>query len=381
MGRNKNGLDIKAPFVLRYRNLADGRKSIQLDFMHAGKHDRESLSLYLLPEDSTSARRENAKTMRMANDILQSRIRQWIEDKAEMQNPRKGKAPSILEWMTICRNTHMARGLKDIDGIHHTIKILTLFGRNVSITEIDREYCLDLIDFMRNEYRTARGQILTEKTANNYLGHFRTALNEAMRKGLIDRNPYMLLDRSERIKVPASKREYLTIDEIERLIETPLRNMTIKKAFLFSVFTSLRLGDIIELRWKDIFRDGDRLRLCIRQQKTDHPVLMPLSRQAERWLPERSYASPDDHVFDLTCTRTNIEKSVRRWAGQAGIEKHISFHVSRHTVGTTMRTLSADLYTVSKLMGHRSIASTQIYAKIVNQKKDDAVNLTDGVFD
>lgn len=59
----------------------------------------------------------------------------------------------------------------------------------------------------------------------------------------------------------------------------------------------------------------------------------------------------------------------------------ISFHQSRHTFATMMLTLGADLYTVSKLLGHTSVKMTQVYAKIVNKKKDDAVNLTNGLFD
>lgn len=59
----------------------------------------------------------------------------------------------------------------------------------------------------------------------------------------------------------------------------------------------------------------------------------------------------------------------------------ISFHTARHTFATMMLTLGADLYTVSKLLGHTSVRMTQVYAKIVNKKKDDAVNLTNGLFD
>ena len=59
----------------------------------------------------------------------------------------------------------------------------------------------------------------------------------------------------------------------------------------------------------------------------------------------------------------------------------ISFHTARHTFATMMLTLGADLYTVSKLLGHTSVRMTQVYAKIINQKKDEAVNLVNGLFD
>lgn len=57
------------------------------------------------------------------------------------------------------------------------------------------------------------------------------------------------------------------------------------------------------------------------------------------------------------------------------------FHTARHTFATMMLTLGADLYTVSKLLGHTSVRMTQVYAKIINQKKDEAVNLVNGLFD
>lgn len=59
----------------------------------------------------------------------------------------------------------------------------------------------------------------------------------------------------------------------------------------------------------------------------------------------------------------------------------ITFHQSRHTFATMMLTLGADLYTTSKLLGHADVKMTQVYAKIINQKKDDAVNLVNGLFD
>lgn len=68
------------------------------------------------------------------------------------------------------------------------------------------------------------------------------------------------------------------------------------------------------------------------------------------------------------------------WAKDAGVTKHISFHTSRHSFATMMLTLGADLYTTSKLLGHSNVKTTQIYAKIVDSKKVEAVNLLDKAF-
>ena len=71
--------------------------------------------------------------------------------------------------------------------------------------------------------------------------------------------------------------------------------------------------------------------------------------------------------------RTN--EILSRWAEQAGIAKHITFHVARHTHATMLLTLGADLYTVSKLLGHTNIQTTQIYARLVDESKKKAIDL------
>ena len=113
-------------------------------------------------------------------------------------------------------------------------------------------------------------------------------------------------------------------------------------------------------------------------QKTETPVIIPLSEEAKRWLPKSR--GNDIPFFDIPTTQTVIGRALRKWAEAAGIEKHISFHCSRHTFGTMMLTLGADLFTTSKLMGHSNIQTTEIYAKIVDKKKEEAINLIDGMF-
>ena len=71
----------------------------------------------------------------------------------------------------------------------------------------------------------------------------------------------------------------------------------------------------------------------------------------------------------------------KEWAKAAGIKKNISFHTARHTFATMMLTLGADIYTTSKLLGHSRISTTEIYAKIVDKKKDEAMGLIDKFFD
>ena len=84
----------------------------------------------------------------------------------------------------------------------------------------------------------------------------------------------------------------------------------------------------------------------------------------------------EDAVFNIVYTRNtqNVNPQLRKWAKMADVNKHITFHSARHTFATMLLTLGVDLYVVSKLLGHANVKTTQIYAKIVDQKKQEAVD-------
>lgn len=96
------------------------------------------------------------------------------------------------------------------------------------------------------------------------------------------------------------------------------------------------------------------------------------------WPPERG--EPESSVFSLP-SHTVLHKHLRKWAELAGLERHLHFHLSRHTYGTMLITAGVDLYTTCKLMGHADVRTTQIYAKIVDSKKIEAVNMVDKMFE
>lgn len=172
----------------------------------------------------------------------------------------------------------------------------------------------------------------------------------------------------------------MTVDEVRLLINTPMNNQQVKAAYLFSCFCGLRISDIAGLKWGNVFRDRGQYRLEVVIQKTKEPIYLPLSPEALRWMPERGEKGAEESVFTLPSS-ARINELLKPWAKSAGITKHITFHTARHTFATMMLTLGADLYTTSKLLGHADVRMTQVYAKIVNRKKDEAVNLVNGLFD
>ena len=380
MGRKRKSLVEKSPFKLRRRKLADGRMSLFLDHSVDGGHEYEFLQLYLLPETSSMVMRQNAKTLRKAEEILQARTEALLNAKAET---KLADSDDILlsDWLQTSYNNHKMRGLRDCAGILTLKRILFTFRPDVRLSEIDKQFCLDMIDWFRNTYINKRtGTTIGARTADTYCQRFRTALNEAVREGLMEKNPWNKLETIEKIKKPESKREYLTIDEMRSMIATDCPNELVKRAYLFSCFTGLRISDVKNLKWDNVYIENEQTYVSVVMKKTTKPLYIPLSRQALKWMPEKGGNSSDGYVFGNLVNYGNVNENLKKWAEAAGIRKHISYHTSRHSFATMMLTLGADLYTVSKLLGHSSVKHTQIYAKIIDRKKDEAVNLANSVF-
>ena len=152
---------------------------------------------------------------------------------------------------------------------------------------------------------------------------------------------------------------------------------------MFSCFCGLRISDIRTIKWENIKTtlddDGrETLHLSLTQQKTNRTVSYALPHEAVKWMPQKT---DNPLVFPGLKSQHSINRHVAEWALKAGIRKHVTFHTARHTFGTMMITLGADLYTTSKLMGHSRTTTTEIYAKIVDKKKDEAMGLIDKFFD
>ena len=203
-------------------------------------------------------------------------------------------------------------------------------------------------------------------------------MNIAVNEGVIRVNPITKLNASEKIIPKETVREYLTIDEVKRLIDTPCDKDIVKRAFLFSCNCGLRRGDILSLRWKDITFDDGAWRVCTRMKKTTNLVYIPLPKQAMRWLGSNPGERDGEELVFAGLSAGLISDHLHTWVEKAGIKgKRVTFHVARHTYATMLISLGVDLYTVSKLLGHSSIRHTQRYAKIIDSVKDKTVGLMD----
>lgn len=380
MARKTSAKNTKEPVRLREKALANGVRSLYLDIYVNGKRSYEFLKLYLIPENNPQAKVQNDNTIRAANTIKFNRILEITNNKAGLKNTSIRAKMLLKDWMENFRKAQEQKGVKDQKLIHNTIHALTAYNINVAMRDVNSEYIVGLTNFLRNEYRSPRGKKLKDYSVINYLGCLRNALNMAVREDVIADNPIMKLSTQDKVKAPESQREFLTIEEVQKLEAADSPYPHIKQAFLFACYTGLRCSDVRSITWGKIVKDGEKFRLHTVMFKTKRPFYIPLSKKAMQWMPDRGNKTDNDLIFERIPVQVNTKLYLQPWLDKAGITKPITFHCSRHTFGTMMLTLGADIYTTSKLLGHTKVEVTQIYAKIINKKKDDAVSLIDQAF-
>lgn len=378
MGRRKKSIVDKSPFKLRKRELSDGRISLFIDHIADGKHKYEFLKLYLLPEISEKIKRENARTLRQAEDIIRLRIESSVEEKSDKTSVSDLSETPLMELIDILSVDYTRKHGRENKRLLTFRSNIQVFRPDIRMCEIDRQFCIDYADWLRHIFVSQKGTPLAPQTAFVYFWQLGWILGNALRMGYIRQNPWTQLDRSDKIQEPERQHRFLTLEEIEMLETTPYKHDLIKKAFMFSCFSGLRISDVRNLKWSDLYSNGGSWYISIIMQKTSRPVSIPIPPKAIRWLPEKNDDEPN--VFGKLPSQSQVNTHLRKWFGQAGISGRIHFHVSRHTYGTLLLTAGVDLYTASKLMGHNDIRATQVYAKIIDRKKQEAVSLIDNVF-
>jgi integrase len=260
---------------------------------------------------------------------------------------------------------------KKLPSYHGSLQQLKTFTHHFYKTSylkfnlIDVKFCSKFKEYLLEQIENEE---LANQTAKTYLTVFSAALNKAVEEKIIFVNPCAKIS----IKGIEAKREFLTEEELKLFIQVDTPYIDIKNSFVFSTQTSLRLGDIRALTFKDI-RSGF---IYFRQRKNKTVSNMKLSNLALTIIQEQKKLHDEGmNVFQLPVSRSDINKRLEEIASQATINKHIHYHVSRHTFATLALARGIDIYTVSKWMGHSSVAITEIYANLINKKRDEVADI------
>jgi integrase len=210
---------------------------------------------------------------------------------------------------------------------------------------------------------------IKQNTASTYFA----IVKAGVRQAFIDE--YLTIDISSKvngIQAQDALREVLNMEEVKKLAKTPCKSDILRSASFFSIMTGLRHCDILSLTWGRLQYLNNSWQIVKMQDKTDVPEYHPISDQAYELCGERR--DPDRLVFEGLQDPSWINRPVKKWIEAAGITKHITFHCFRHSFATLQLENGTGLYTIQKLLGHKNIRTTQIYAHMVDSAKVKAAN-------
>ena len=386
-GTTEERQKVKEPVRIRKRKLANGNMSLYLDVYVKGVRKVESLGLYLVPEQTPIDKQQNAHAMQVAGKIKAERILALQNHGVRQWNKVKRSCITLIDFLKEYEQEKFGFSASTLKGRRDLrLKVETYLNEtcqpDIVLANVDADFCRGFIAFLRYAKNSVRkdGSTISNGAAHHHQAVLNGALNKAVREGILASNPLKSLASKEKYQPSESIREYLTLKELKAAMAAPCPREDVKRAFLFSCFTGLRLSDVRSLTWGKIIKapDGHTLYIRVRMQKTQKLLNVPLSKEALDCLYQKDDA--DEPIFMLPAGASNIERNLTKWMQNAKITKHITYHCSRHSFATMMLTLGADIYTTSKLLGHANVNTTSIYAKIVDQKKIETVGLVDNFF-
>ena len=370
---------------LRSRKTSNGRASLYLDYVQYNERVRDTLGLFLLSGKSSEVKEKNQKTMAKAELLRLEKEKELLAATPQKENA-DGKTLFLQYYRTLMEDRK--NDLGNYGNWRSCFKYLQVYcSETTTFDDITPRWVqgfktyLDTVekDSFKVALKPSREGFngLSQNSKCSYFNKLRACLNQAYKEGIIASNP---ADPIKGFKADEAERQYLTIEEVKKMAATKCKYPHLKRAFLFACFTGLRKSDIQKLTWSEVQKFGDYTRLVFKQKKTGGQEYLDIPKAAEQYLGTQDDAKPDDLVFPLFKYSSETSLELRRWALAAGITKDFTFHCSRHTFAVMLLNSGTDIYTVSKLLGHREIATTQIYAHLVDARKQEAVNKISDIF-
>lgn len=358
--------------TLRKKTLPSKRISFYLDFYPPIPHPRdgklvrkEYLKLYMISEP----RNEIDRTFNKQTEMIAENIR--AKRQLDIQNRQYGFLSAercMGSFIDFFRDVVRKKKGSNSDVWYMALRYLSSFaGHDFRFADVTVYFCDEYKEYLLSAPGISkRKKPISNNTALSYYNKFRLALKLAYKADFLTDN---IFEKTDSIKEHDTQREFLTIAEFQRMANVKIRPVHMKNAGLVSGLTGLRFSDVSTLRWGDVRGEAGDYYIQFRQQKTKGAEVLPISDQTFSLFGERG--DHNERIFP-ELKYSQLRGFLDKWLGLAGIEKHITFHCFRHTFATLQLSMGTDIYTVSKLLGHRDIKTTQIYTKIIDSKKKEA---------
>ncbi len=367
--------------TLREKVLSTGKISLYLDYYppiinpkNGTETRREFLKLYLFSNPKTAEEKKHNKENLDLAEIIKSKRNVQLKNK---EFGFKDNVVLNVNFITLYKSVvdeYFNSGSKsNYNSWKASLNHLENFsGGTILSNNLTLDYIKNYRAYLLNAKSTRNSKIaknLAKNTASTYFKNFTAVLKIAYKQNLIGKN---LAEDVEYIKEEETHREYLTEDELQTLWKTPIKIEKIKHMAIFSSLSGLRFVDIKNLDWSTVFNDKHQgYYISLREEKTKSIKNHPVPETAYNIL--KAQGTKDGLVFG-EIDYSQISRPLKDWIEKSGIKKKISFHNFRHSYATLQLANGTDIYTVSKLLGHKNVSTTQIYTKVMDKNKIEAAN-------
>jgi integrase len=341
------------------------------------KHDRkrEQLDLFLFTTPKTPTEKQhNKEALQLAENIKAKRLTEIASGKHGFINNTKNSANFLKFFDELADSKKQNNSSGNYAVWISCRKHLADFAGSevVSFEAVTPQFVSNFKDYLQAKAKTKSGNPLSANTRSVYFNKLRATINRAIDLDHLNVDP---IKNIKGFKPENNKREYLTIDELKKLAQTECRYDILKRAFLFSCLTGLRWSDVNNLTWNDVEEANGSYRIVFVQKKKQNSgnglLYLDLSAQAYSLMGTKE----SDRVFKSLKYSAYMNTELLRWCMAAGISKHITFHSGRHTFAVTQLTMGTSIYTLSKLLGHSELKTTQIYADIIDATRKEAMHV------
>lgn len=345
-------------------------KSLYLDFYPPIRHPdtgkltrREFLNMYLVIKPKNDFEKlSNQKTLLLAENVCAKRL-------IEIQNNRFGfladskKDGTFLDFF---KKIAAKKSGTNATGWEMGWRYFDSYaGPGFRFRDLTLEFCEEFRDYILSGPAIGRWKKpISENTASAYFGKFRSVLKLAKKNNFIDED---LFDEVLPIEEVESAREFLTIEEFQKLAATPIGDCVERNASIFMVLTGLRFCDTVALTWSKVRGLPGNYYIQFKQQKTEGIETFPISDEAFSVLGIRGES---DEVVFIGLRYSRMKPFLSRWLSKAEIIKtSFTAHCLRHTYATLQLNSGTNIYTVMEMLGHTSIKSTIRYLHLLDSTK------------
>ena len=304
----------------------------------------------------------------------------YTEPKTKKERMYNEKILEIAEYVRCNRQLEVIRGfhgLKNIDrmedsffdyidekiercqsdkynGIKQCLK--NCFNKTLKFKDLNVDMCEEFRVYLNSLVNVGR---YSSNTVTSYFNKFLNLIALAYNENII---PFDYSKKVPKMKWVEPIKEYLTEQEVSKLLSTPYPNKVFKRGVEFSIRTGLRHSDIIDVKWSDIHYQSDGNVILSKEiVKTGKTLIIPLNESAVNLLGKKG----EGLVFKGFPDNNRANMMLKEWFAKAKISKKITFHGLRHTFAMMAISRGVDIYALKELMGHASIENTLIYAKML----------------